>query len=131
MYQQTRVIRLRETDATGVLYFSEKLKLALEAFEAYLSEKGYTLQQMIERGEFLIPIVHAEADYTASLRAGDVVKIELTVEKIGTSSFTLKTTYWCQEKQVGQAKIVHVSISPKTGKSIPIPQLVLTALQGI
>ena len=68
MYEQERIIRLRETDATGVLFFSEKLKLALEVFESYLYDKGITVQQMIEASEFLMPIVHAEADYSAPLR---------------------------------------------------------------
>jgi acyl-CoA thioesterase FadM len=79
MYRSTRTIRLRETDATGALYFSEQLKLALEAFEAYLSEKKFHLGQIIQLGEFLFPIVHVEANYSCPLRVGDEVDLQTKV----------------------------------------------------
>lgn len=131
MYQRTRIICLRETDATGVIYFSELFKLALEVFEAYLYEKQFTLQHMIEQKAFLMPIVHAEADYTSPLRVGDRVSIELTTERIGTSSFTLKTLFSCRDNPIGIVKIVHATVSPQSGRSIPIPRILLDALQGM
>lgn len=131
MHEQIRIISLRETDATGVLYFAEKLKLALEAFEDYLLKRGFTLQQMIEGAEFLLPIVHAEADYSAPLRVGDQVTIKLSLDRLGTSSFTLKTLFFCRGNEVGSAKIVHVSIARKTGKSIPLPPEVHQLLSGL
>ncbi len=131
MYERFRTIRLRETDATGVLYFSEQLKLALEIFEEYLSEKGPSLQEITMQKEFLLPIVHVEADYKMPLCLGDQVLIQLWVEKIGNSSFTLKTIFWLHGKEAGQTTIVHVATSQKTGKSTPIPLALVATLQGI
>lgn len=131
MYEYTHIIQLRETDATGILYFTELLNIAQVVFESYLYENDVSIQKMIEDGEFLMPIVHAEADYTAALRVGDQVDIQLFAEKIGTSSFTLKTIFECRDKQAGTAQIVHVAISRKTGESISLPEEILELLSPI
>lgn len=131
MYEELRTIRLRETDATGVLYFSEQLKLALEAFESCLCEKGFGIKEILSKSEFLLPIVHVEAEYKMPLRVGDQVKIQLWLEKVGNSSFTLKAIFWLRGKEAGETTIVHVTTCLKTGKSIPIPPLLMTALQGM
>src|SRR4051812_12290672 len=88
-------IRLRDTDATGVLYFTEQLRMALEVLE-----DCFSLQEMIEKENFLMPIVHAESDYNAPLKVGDTVEISISCEKIGTSSFTLKYRFYCPLRQL-------------------------------
>jgi 1,4-dihydroxy-2-naphthoyl-CoA hydrolase len=128
MYRSLRTIRLRETDATGVLYFAEQLKLALEAFEAFLSEKKFHLMDLIRQGEFLLPVVHVEANYMHPLRVGDEVEMRLEVEKVGSSSFTLKTIFYLKEMLVGDVRIVHVATSSETGRSIVLPQVLVDLL---
>lgn len=128
MFIYLRTIFLRETDATGILYFSELSKLALEAFEAYFLSKGFTLQRMIDQEDFLMPIVHSECDFSSPLRVGDEVKIELSLSEVGNSSFTVQTNFYHTTTGVeaGSAKIVHVAVDKKTGKSIPVPELILS-----
>jgi YbgC/YbaW family acyl-CoA thioester hydrolase len=122
MFKYKRTIRLVETDATGVIYFSELLKLGLETFEAFLESGGFTLQHMIEKEDFLMPIVHAEADFLGPIKVGDCAEIYLSLGAIGTSSFTLSTSLFIEGKEMGKTSIVHVSISKETRKSISIPQ---------
>lgn len=124
MFKYIRTIRLSETDATGVIYFSELSKLGLEAFEAFLATEGFTLQEMIEKTEFLMPIVHSEADFFGPLKVGDQVEIELSLTHLGNSSFTLATSIVQEGKEKGRTSIVHVTVSKVTRKSIPIPELV-------
>ncbi len=131
MFVLRRTIFLRETDATGVLYFSEQLKLGLEALEAFFLTKKFTLQQMIEKGDFLLPIVHAEADYRLPLFVGDEVEIHLFLEEVGTSSFTLQTRILKNGEEAGTTKIVHVIVGRESGRPIPIPELILSKLRGL
>ena len=121
-------IRLRDTDATGVLYFTEQLRMALEALE-----DCFSLREMLEKAYFLMPIVHAASDYYAPLKVGDEVEISIFREKIGTSSFTLNYHFYSPSRQlkVGQVSIVHVTVSKENGKSIPIPATVSTLLQAL
>ncbi|HSX03760.1 MAG TPA: thioesterase family protein [Rhabdochlamydiaceae bacterium] len=124
MFKYKRTIRLSETDATGVIYFSELLKLGLETFEAFLADEGFTLSTMIEKTDFLMPIVHAEADFSGPLKVGDQVDIELKLARLGTSSFTLSSILFLEGKEMGKTSIVHVTVSKITRKSIPIPDLI-------
>lgn len=97
-YQYRTTIHMADTDATGALYFANQFRLALEAFECFLSDNGFVL------GPCLLPIVHAEADFTAPLKLWDVVDISLHCSKIGTSSFTIESAI----SGYGRVQIVHV-----------------------
>lgn len=121
-----RKISLRDTDATGVVYFTELLRMAQES-----TSDLFSVRKMIEKEDFLMPVVHVEADYFFPLRVGDEVKIVLKVEKVGTSSFTLRFSFLGSKKKVmAEVSIVHVAILKKTGASIPIPRQVLKAFAG-
>ncbi len=93
-----RKVRLHETDATGILYFTELLKFATEAFEHYLASTRYKQ-----------PIVSAKATYTAPLYWNDEVCVTLSVSHIGHHSFTLKTRVMKGEVLVGATEIVHAT----------------------
>lgn len=123
MFTSQKIIHLRDTDATGVLYFAQQLRLALEAFEEFIAAEGLSLGELIGNRDFLIPIVHCEADYFAPLLVGDKIEISISLKKLGTSSFTLNYGYYdiTKEKEVGAASIVHVATSNITKQSIPIP----------
>jgi len=128
MFTYFRTIRLKETDATGVLYCSEQISLGLEAFEAFLMDKELTLEEMIAKKGFLMPVVHAEADFMAPLRVGDKVEIQLSLTRVGTKSFTASTQIFKEGAVVGTTSIVHATISKKSGESIAIPKEVIQLL---
>lgn len=127
MHIYRRRVTLSETDATGVIYFTEKLKIASEAFEDFLISKKWPLRDLIEKSEFLMPIVHAEADYSAPLWVGDLVEVRLKLAEMGTSSFTLEAELWKNE-MVGKTRIVHVTVSRISGKAIPLPEMLKSHL---
>ncbi|NGX39763.1 MAG: 1,4-dihydroxy-2-naphthoyl-CoA hydrolase [Chlamydiae bacterium] len=134
MFTYKRTIFLRETDSTGVLFFSEQFNICLEAFEAFFQSQGLHLHEMIEMGKIFLPIVHAEGDYSAPLSAGDRVEVRLRVGKLGTTSFTLDFQIVKEglEEEVGKAQIVHVVIARDGKGAIPIPddlQLLLSFLK--
>ncbi len=124
MFSCKRVIHLQDTDATGVLYFAQQLRLALEVFEEFLQERGLPLRDLLLKKEYLMPIVHAEADYFSPLFVGDSLIIQLSLQNLGTSSFSLGYRYFDEKngKEKGKATIVHVTTSKKTWKSMPIPK---------
>ncbi len=132
MFTHHAKIYLRDTDATGVLFFGEQLRLALEAFESFLMTRGINLSKIIEEADFLFPVVHVEADFFVSLRAGDSIEIILFAARIGTSSFTLDALFYNQEKvHVGKTRIVHVATARGTKRSTPIPLPLLNVLQEL
>jgi len=122
MFRYQTTIYLKDTDATGVIYFSEQLKLALQAFETFLRPSHFSLKELLD-SSYLLPIVHAEADYLAPLTVDDEVDVILYLDKIGTSSFTLSYDFFNKTSAIlaGTAKITHVTILKETKKSTPIP----------
>ncbi len=88
-FKTRRVIRLRDTDAAGTVFFLNYFVFAHETYELFLEEIGYSLRRIIERESFLLPIVHAESDYHQMIKLEDEITIVLKVDKIGTTSFTL------------------------------------------
>jgi len=128
MFTYQRTIRMQDTDATGVLYFANQLQIALEAFEAYLAEQGFSIGEMVAQGNFLLPIVHTEADFFAPVYLSDQLTIELEIEHIGTTSFTVDTKFFKGDACVGTASIVHVALSQEDSTSIPIPPILINNL---
>lgn len=110
---QTRV-RMKNTDATGHLFFSEQFNLALEAFEEFLGCIDVEEQ---------MPIVHAEADYKKPLKLRDQLKIQLGIKSIGKTSFTVLYLLYDLKthEEVGRVVIVHVCTNPMTKKPISLP----------
>lgn len=122
MFVYRTKVRLKDTDATGVLYFSCLFNDAVEVFEEFLQDRGVPLKDWIA-SSIGMPVVHAEADYLAPLRVGDEVEICLTVEELGSTSVAFRYCF-CDSKrnlEVGRVKMVHVVIDQKTGQPIPIP----------
>jgi YbgC/YbaW family acyl-CoA thioester hydrolase len=131
MFRYSTSIRLRDTDATGVLFFTEQLRLALETFEEYLRSKKYSLAALLESCDCLMPIIHAEADYSVPLLLGDEIEIAIELGGMGSSSFTLSYKFFKGGGQIraGSASIVHVAVSKITREKIPLPEELISFLQ--
>jgi 1,4-dihydroxy-2-naphthoyl-CoA hydrolase len=122
MFVYQRKIRVQDTDATGVLYFANQLQIGLEAFEEFMHTQGFKIGEMIQKNKFLLPIVHAEADFFAPIYLSDELELDLTFPKVGTTSFTHMSEVKKKGKKVGVVSIVHVVSCPVKNKGIPIPQ---------
>ena len=90
---------------------------------------GFPLHRLIQDGDCLLPLVHAEADYRHPLRHGEVIQVELSVREIGGSAFTLDyrfadETGW----EKARASTVHVHLGP-AGASAPLPVALVAALR--
>ncbi len=127
-----RKVFLRDTDATGVIYFGSMLQYSLEAFESFLHSSEYSLSYLLSLG-YLFPVVHAEADYKAPIQAGDDLSFFLKVSKISDRSFTIETeiTRSLDGACVGRTKMVHAFLLKGDAKSSVIPEKVVTLLSSI
>ena len=120
MYAYHRLIKMCDTDASGVIYFSHVPQIALESFEDFFQSQKVHLGTFLREGDFLLPIVHTEANYMGPIFLGDQVMVSLSLKSLGETSFTLATSFH-KEQLVASCEIVHVVQSKKTKKSISIP----------
>lgn len=131
MFVYRTQVRLKDTDATGVLYFAEQFRLAQEAFEEFLKGKGFALNQLLD-SPYLMPVVHAEGDYLAPVKVGDMLEITLNVVKLGGSSIRLRSILHDPKRKidVGTVEIVHVLVDREKRTSLPIPDFLKEILES-
>jgi YbgC/YbaW family acyl-CoA thioester hydrolase len=114
MIEHTHIIKLHETDAAGIMFFGNVFSIVHDVYEVMLNRMGFTFRKRWDEQEFLLPLVHAEADYFQPLRPGDKITVALRVEKIGTTSFVLGYNLTRDGKPVGKARTAHVAVDPIT-----------------
>jgi len=109
MYIHKTTLRLRDTDAAGVIYFANIFDLAHEAFEAFMESVGMDIGLILRSTHFDLPVVHAEADYKKPILPGDKLRIHLSNERLGDTSFTLLyRIYNSNDDIVAEVRIAHV-----------------------
>ena len=122
-------VKMHDTDAARVLFFGHQFKMIHDAYELFLERIGFPFAKILRHTNFFVPVVHAESDYKAPLFVGDRLSINVTLAGIGTTSFAITYTVKNQnQKIVGTAKTVHVSVHAKTHKKIPLPPAFRKAL---
>ena len=128
MFTTKYKIAFCETDPGGILFFAEFFKIAHVAYERFFEnlnlERNYFLDE-----EYILPIVHSNADYLAPVKFGDKLVCEVKVGKIGTTSFEL--LYLLKNKDKTAAKILtkHVAVKKKDFKKAEIPTELLVKLK--
>ena len=122
MYTYQTTIRLHHTDAAGVVFFSHLFVIAHDAYESFL-ESHLTLNTLLSDGAYIIPIVHAEADYLLPLPLSETLRVELSLEQTGTSSFNLGYVIKNSKMETAvRLKTIHAVQLKDNGKTIPIPE---------
>ena len=116
-----RKIRLEETDATGIVFFSKLQSLGVECIEFFLQNKMFSVKKILNSG-YAFPIVSCNMEYLSYVKLEDEVKIKLICEKIGKSSVEFKLSFFVQSTNVANMKLVQVYISQITEKSTPLPE---------
>jgi 1,4-dihydroxy-2-naphthoyl-CoA hydrolase len=120
---------MHDTDSAGRLYFARQFRFVNDALEDFVEHEGTNYRRMFVEGNFIIPIVHAEADYHQLLRVGDYVNVHVSCERIGTTSFTFFYRIFKKEDKslAGTARTVHVCLST-AGVKVPVPEMLKEVL---
>jgi len=131
MFRYPIIIKLHETDAAGLLFFSQQFKLMHDAYESLLERIGFGFAVLIRDKDYFLPIVHAEADFKYPLFVGDRVNIDVSVANIGDTSFTFAYKLTLEDETlVGSGKTVHVTMDKKTQTKISLPSDLRRAVSG-
>lgn len=134
-FTRTVTVRFDEGDPRGILFYGRVQDLSHRVFE------DFVVSELVERWEdwfltedFIVPIRHAEADYARPMRPGHTYRAELSVLKLGESSFDVRTRF--HDLQDGQpvlcaeTRVSHVFADPRRLRKIPIPSGLRERLQA-
>lgn len=124
-------VAFRHTDASGRIHYMNIFRYFEDAEHALLDAAGYDHRNVDNHG-FALPRVHVESDYKGALTVSDTGYVTCTVREIGKSSIRFE---FSAVKQDGQEEvicatgaIVVVTMDPRTGHAIPVPNELRTAL---
>lgn len=108
MFRFSTELKLRDTDAAGVAFFASYYAIAHEAYETFLKDQQAPLHTWLDTVH--LPIVHSEADYNAPVTLGTPFVVNLSCERLGDRSFTLKYEFISSKKLLAYVKTVHVAV---------------------
>jgi 1,4-dihydroxy-2-naphthoyl-CoA hydrolase len=114
--------RFQHTDPAGIVFFSNILVYCHEAYEELMRAGGMPLEEFVNKREQVLPIAHAEATFKRPFRAGQLVRVRVSVGRLGDKSFRLEYDLFGEsdDDHLASAATVHVSVDPATGRSTGI-----------
>ena len=131
MYTHRTSIKLHQTDAAGLLFFAQQFTLIHDTYELYMESLGFSFATILKEADYLLAIVHAEADFKKPLFVGDRLTIKLKLDNVGQSSYILGYELVNDQGElVGTAQTVHVCLDRETGKKRNLPQALRAKLNG-
>ena len=131
MFSYSTVVTLRDADAAGVLFFARYFAFAHDAYEAFLASRGFSIARMLNDEPFIVPVVHAEADYSSPLWVGDAVTIRLRVEEVRRRLFTIVCELQDPSGKVAcSVRTKHAVVNKETKRAIALPEELAQALQS-
>lgn len=116
-----RPVRFEEVDAAGIVFFARFFNYCHEAMEAFFDPVPGGYVGLITKRKVGFPAVHLAADYHAPLRYGDVVRIETTVTKVGTTSTTFRYRMSRLADGVAVATVDHVTVAMDLERTLKRP----------
>lgn len=124
----TESIMFGDTDASGIGHYLAQLRLFERAEYFFMKAIGVHPPERDLGVHY--PRVHLEVDYLSPVHYGDEVELSAGVERIGTSSYTLAIAIRNVTTQAAAMRghLTVVTVSRETGRPIPIPDPLRTAL---
>ncbi len=123
MFPFDRAVSFEEVDAAGMLFFGRFLTFCHDAMEHFFGaiEGGYV--RLVTERKIGFPAVSVRADFRSPLVYGDVVRIEVTVPRVGSTSCTFRYVFRRLRDGAEIATIEHVVVAMDltTRTKTPLP----------
>ena len=124
-------VRYFEADQQGVVFNMWYLGYFDEALTRFLEEGGLDYTDMVADG-FDVQLVRSEIDWRGSLRWPDEMAIEVTLERSGTTSFTLSFEVRNGSGAgVATGRTVYVVVATDGSGKRPIPARLAEAIGAV
>ena len=122
-------VRYLEVDQQGVVFNMWYLAYFDDAMTEWMKDLGFPYDEMLAGG-IDAQVVHTELDWQGSAGWGDALEVGVSVEHVGTTSFTLRFVAHVGERAVVSASTVYVMVAVDGSGKRPIPQPLRAALGG-
>lgn len=122
MFKTEVIVRFHDADAGGVIFFANLMKLAHNAYEELLQNLNLERNYFFD-DEYLLPIIHTEADFKKPIKAGERLFVVVAASDIRESSFELSYDFLDEDNQLkAAAKTVHTAVDKKSFTKTSLPK---------
>ena len=121
-------IRFVDTDASTRIHYSSIFRHLEAAETEFFRAMGQPYAGRQEAG-LTYPRVRVECDYKAPLCYDDAYAIEVTVARVGTTSYTLAFNVTTAGQTAARAKITVVCVDQETGRPHSLPAALAESLR--
>ena len=115
-------IYYEDTDAGGVVYYSNYLKFLERARTAMIETVGLTNKKLLEEHKTLIIVKSCNIEYISPVKLEDKIQIYSTIETLNKASFVVIQNIKKDNNLVVKAKLKLVTVNQE-GKPIKIPSV--------
>ncbi|MHB1845183.1 MAG: acyl-CoA thioesterase [Deltaproteobacteria bacterium] len=124
-------VRFGDVDGAGIVYYPRFFNYFHIAFEEFWSKNVRAYDQILSVDRVGFPTVHVETDFGIPLRHGDAIAVEMTMLKLGRSSFTCAYRVLRDGKLCARAEITTATVNLDKMEAIPVPDAHRAALERI
>ena len=117
MFQYTLKIYYEDTDAGGVVYYSNYLKFIERARTEMINKLGFTLATLLKEYDRLFLVKKIECDYIESCKLEDTLNVQSNILVLKNASFELEQNLLKQNKIIFRSKIVMVCVNSQGAPS--------------
>jgi len=123
-FHQKQLIEFADTDAAGIIHFTNYFRYMEQAEHAFFRSIGYSVMHEYKGTTYSWPRISCKCDFSRPVRFEDELDIHLRIARIGTKSVTFDFTFRHDSHEVARGQIVTVCcvIHPNqqvTGVRIP------------
>jgi uncharacterized protein (DUF924 family)/acyl-CoA thioesterase FadM len=116
-----RRLHWSDADAAQIGYTGRFIDIALEAGEFWLEDVCGTSWFGMRRRGVGSPMVKAEVEFTAPIRPGERMDIEIAIDRLGSSSLTWSARGFRDDLDIFTARFTSVLLNLETGRPTPYP----------
>lgn len=121
-------VRYSECDMQGVVFNANYLTYVDDALtELWRAVVPGGYMEMVEAGVDMV-VAEANLRYLAPARVDDVLDLDVTVSRLGTTGLALAVAIGCEGRALNEVTIRYVFVAAKEGGKVPIPDAVRAAL---
>lgn len=121
-FQHHITARCADVYTSGHVYFGRIFEFCHAAFEELFGAAGVPLGALLDRQDWAMTLVHAEASFQRPIRLGERLRVIVTVERIGRSAVTFAFDVVGDDSAVcASVQHVHAFVDAETRERIPVP----------
>jgi acyl-CoA thioester hydrolase len=131
IFKTQRRVEFRDTDAAGIVHFSNFFAYMEQTEHAFLRSVGLGVICEIEGQRISFPRVHADCNYRQAIRFEELIDVEMSITRIGSKSVTYAFQFSRAGTPVADGSLTAVCCLFEHGsapESIAIPKKFMDAI---